>query len=424
MKQKVAGTTRISRIVREVASEQLDVSHRSFHPFPARMPLELASILISELTDKTALILDPMLGSGTTAVAARQLGRTCHGSDLDPMAVVLSKTATTYYSKKQLDRIRDGVFERASTLMSDRRFCLSVDRLRMTEETKDFIEYWFPQASQNQLLALARTIGEMEHPAEARLAWSVFSSLIIAKQATASFATDTSRTRPRRNFDKDVVLPFNAWHRRFKEAANRLPFVGTKPVVSSACSIAVDDARALSVPEASVDFVLTSPPYLNAIDYLRSHRMSLVWMGHDLGKLRELRGTMCGAERGMWQIDGLPVSLESRLTSEIVVPRKQALLRRYLSDMRMIFGQIKRVLVPGGAAVLIFGPNLLTQDTEDTVGVIRQLSRQAGLHFVEGVTREIAGARRSLPPPTSAGKSSPLGKRMRHELMIALRNPP
>jgi len=85
------------------------------------MPLELASILISELPEKTAIILDPMLGSGTTAVAARQLGRTCRGSDLDPMAVVLSKTATTYYSKKQLDRIRDGVFERASTLMSDRR---------------------------------------------------------------------------------------------------------------------------------------------------------------------------------------------------------------------------------------------------------------------------------------------------------------
>jgi hypothetical protein len=294
----------------------------------------------------------------------------------------------------------------------------------MADETKEFVDYWFPQESQDQLLALARAIGEIGPAAETRLAWSVFSSLIIAKQATASFATDISRTRPRRNFNKEVVLPFDAWHRRFREAEGRLPFVGTKPATGAVCSITVDDARALSLPDASVDFVLTSPPYLNAIDYLRSHRMSLVWMGHDLGQLRELRGTMCGSERGMWQIDGLPARLESRLTSDIVVPRQQALFRRYLADIKMVLGQIRRVLTPGGAAVIVLGSNLLAQDADDTVGVIRQISRQAGLHFVEAVTREIASARRSLPPPSAAGESSPLRKRMRNELMIALRNPP
>ena len=31
--------------------------------------------------------------------------------------------------------------------------------------------------------------------------------------------------------------------------------------------------------QGSVDLTVTSPPYLNAIDYLRGHKMSLVWMG-------------------------------------------------------------------------------------------------------------------------------------------------
>ena len=158
------------------------------------------------------------------------------------------------------------------------------------------------------------------------------------------------------------------------------------------------DARELSLPDNSVDFVLISPPYRNAVDYVRSHRMSLVWIGYDLAQLRELRGAMCGTERGMYQIDGLPTRLESRLSSEIVVPRRQAMFRRYLSDVRGVLGQLKRVLKPGRAAVLVFGPNLLTQDTDNTVEVIRQLSRQAGLHFIEGMTREIVGGR-SLPAP-------------------------
>lgn len=423
MTKRVAGPNKIRTVLRDVAGESFDNRYRAFHPFPARMPLELAKPLISRLTDPSARILDPMSGSGTTLIAARQLGRQCYGSDLDPMAVTLSRTATTYYSKNAIRRIRDDVYAWAFSLLKKQRHSVTIERMKLPVESREFIDYWFPEGSQDQLLALARVIGGLDDVAERRLAWSVFSSLIIAKTATASFATDTSRTRPRRNFDKEIVLPFDAWRRRFKEAEDRLPFAGTKPAVGATCSISVADARELSLPDNSVDFVLTSPPYLNAIDYVRSHRMSLVWMGYDLAQLRELRGAMCGTERGMYQIDGLPTRLESRLSSEIVVPRRQAMFRRYLSDVRGVLGQLKRVLKPGGAAVLVFGPNLLTQDTDDTVEVIRQLSRQAGLHFIEGVTREIVGGR-SLPAPQDAGRGSPLRKRMRYEVMIALRNPP
>lgn len=423
MTKNVAKSSKIRRVLRQVASEKLDAKHRAFHPFPARMPLELARTLIEDLTEPTAVVLDPMLGSGTTAIASRMLGRQCRGTDIDPMAVVLSKTATTYYSVQNLSNVRDEVFDRATKLLKRQPFRVSLDRMRMPDENKQFIQYWFPEDSQSQLLALARSIRQLKTAKDVRLAWMVFSSLIIAKQATASYATDTPRTRPRRNFAKTVVLPFDAWHRRFREAESRLPFIGRKPPVGSRCALSAGDARLLRVPDESVDFVLTSPPYLNAIDYLRSHRMSLVWMGHELSDIREIRGTMCGSERGMWQLDGLPTKLERRLKSEIIVPRQQALLRRYMADIRLILLELNRVLSPGGAIILVLGPNLLARDIQDTTGVIKQLSRQAGLNFVDGVAREIDSLRRSLPPPGAANDSSPLGSRMRSELMVALRKP-
>src|SRR3712207_7608036 len=42
---------------------------------------------------------------------------------------------------------------------------------------------------------------------------------------------------------------------------------------------------------------ITSPPYLNAIDYLRGHRLSLVWLGYRIGDLRLTRAVSIGAER-------------------------------------------------------------------------------------------------------------------------------
>jgi hypothetical protein len=36
-----------------------------------------------------------------------------------------------------------------------------------------------------------------------------------------------------------------------------------------------------------VDLIFTSPPHLNAIDYLRCSKFSLVWMGHSIAALRE-----------------------------------------------------------------------------------------------------------------------------------------
>ena len=65
----------------------------SFHPFPARMPLAVAQLLIEQLTDPGATVLDPMVGSGTTLVAAKQLGREGIGFDLDPLAVLLARVA-------------------------------------------------------------------------------------------------------------------------------------------------------------------------------------------------------------------------------------------------------------------------------------------------------------------------------------------
>ncbi len=68
-----------------------------FHPFPARMPIWLAQDIIERLTGPGELVMDPMVGSGTTAIAALRAGRGVVGTDLDPMALLLSRVGTTVF---------------------------------------------------------------------------------------------------------------------------------------------------------------------------------------------------------------------------------------------------------------------------------------------------------------------------------------
>lgn len=392
-----------------------------FHPFAARMPVSVADHLIARLTSAGAVTLDPMMGSGTSIIAARRRGRKGIGVDRDPLALIIGRTAVTDFESARLEELRARVLRRAESTAALGR-SLTRLRERMADEDQAFLDYWFPLSVQEQLAALAAAIRKEPEGREKDFAWVVFSALIIAKSAGASLALDLSRSRPHKRADKPIVLPLKAWDRRFRTAMGRLPFLDTGQ--GTQASVFEGDARTLPLERATVDCVLTSPPYLNAIDYLRAHKFSLVWMGHTIKKLRELRGTMVGTERGLWTMDGLPSRLEERLEGIWGEGQHGALRRRYLSDLTKVFGEIDRVLRPGGLALMAVGPRLISSKRSDAVPVIKMLARQAGLQTVACVKRQLSRANRSLPPPCrSSDDDSPLAQRMRREVIVALRKP-
>jgi len=49
--------------------------------------MHLWTDLIQNFCEKDKLVFDPFLGSGTTLIAAEQLGRTCYGIDIEPRYV-------------------------------------------------------------------------------------------------------------------------------------------------------------------------------------------------------------------------------------------------------------------------------------------------------------------------------------------------
>jgi len=58
---------------------------------PCQLPVHLLERLILMTTDENDIVLDPFVGTGTTAVAAKKLGRRFIGIDIDPTYVAISK---------------------------------------------------------------------------------------------------------------------------------------------------------------------------------------------------------------------------------------------------------------------------------------------------------------------------------------------
>lgn len=91
----------------------------SLHPFPARMPAPLAEHLLRSLLARKSTVLDPMVGSGSTLIAARKLGHRGYGVDIDPLAILISRIATTSYKRQALLGLQARVLKRAVEIRSD-----------------------------------------------------------------------------------------------------------------------------------------------------------------------------------------------------------------------------------------------------------------------------------------------------------------
>jgi site-specific DNA-methyltransferase (adenine-specific) len=59
-------------------------------PHPCQLPIHLLERLILMTTDEGDIVLDPFLGTGTSAIAAKQLGRHYIGLELDPFYVEIA----------------------------------------------------------------------------------------------------------------------------------------------------------------------------------------------------------------------------------------------------------------------------------------------------------------------------------------------
>jgi hypothetical protein len=263
-------------------------------------------------------------------------------------------------------------------------------------------------------------IGRLRCEITRNVLWCAFSRLIISKQAGASLAMDLAHSRPHKAFETAPTKPF----RKFLTAVERVLTNGIDKKCRGrgpAPSIHIGDARDLPLADGSVDLVLTSPPYLNAIDYIRCSKFSLVWMGYSVRGLRQLRSDSVGTEAAK------NFSLDDKEISEIVDSlklrprldaRNEQILGRYIDDMREAVREVGRVLSRSGKVVYVIGESTLRGTYIRTSVIISKLAELVGLTMKERRMRALPANRRYMPPPSSGYRVGTMNARMCRELVL------
>lgn len=393
-------------------TSKVHTARHSVHPFPARMAPELAFESLERL-DRGSVVLDPMSGSGTVLRQANEFGLSALGFDMDPLAVLMARVWTTPVRGEVVLDLAEFVLNEAKALRTED---VHLDWMDSDSETSQFVAFWFAEKQLSQMRKLSYILAclsgnkSSKHRAELDVLRIALSRIVITKEQCASLARDTSHSRPHRVSVTSEYCCFIGFDRSVKALCTRLL---TRPPVGGSL-IALGDVRKLRVESQSIGAVLTSPPYLNAIDYMRGHRMSLVWLGYRLATLREIRSDTLGAERGpdsertdlqrarnaMGSVDELP-------------PRYRKMIDRYINDVQMMMGEIARVLIPKKRATLVVGNSCLRGVYIDNSSLVRYAADEAGLKLLQSRERPLPDANRYLP--TSSGM---LSKRMRVETIL------
>jgi len=394
------------------------LGRESVHPFPARMAPGIALQVMAD-TNESMRVLDPMMGSGTVLAMARSLGHRGIGYDIDPLAVLISKVWTTAFDLEKVRESAREVLDTARTIFKSlpqgEAYLANSD-----DETRAFIHYWFDGYARRQLASLSWAINLVNCEGTRDALWCAFSRLIITKQYGASLAMDLSHSRPHRAFTRAPAKPF----RMFLSAVERV--VGNvidknSPSRGPAPSVCLGDARNMPVESDSVHLVLTSPPYLNAIDYVRCSKFSLVWMGYSIVELRQLRTDSIGTEAGADSpLDDPEIRaiMDALNVRHSMAPRHQRILGRYIDDMRCAICEVARVLSHSGKAVYVVGENTLRGAYIKTSAIVSRLAELSGLTEQERRTRALPANRRYMPPPVSRHRVGTMNARMRREVVL------
>lgn len=431
-------------------THESNYSSHNFHSFPAKFPPQLPGFFIDFLTSPGDVILDPMQGSGTTVLESTLSSRQAFGFDIDPLALLISKVKITplepitvlLASKELLPRARTAYHERSMVML------LALEN-RWDPPTRQFIDYWFDTDTQMALMSLILEIEKLEDESLRNFFLLAISSIIITKTGGVSLALDLAHTRPHRAkliysesgeilegeeyisnpipnlkyVTKSLRSPFVEFDRRVQ---NNVKGLLRPKDVDSPAHVQFGNAENLPVSDQSIDLIVTSPPYAsNAIDYMRAHKFSLVWLGYSIDALSENRSTYIGGEMVTNIIfEDLP-PYTANVVHEIshLNLKKGQVLRRYYSEMTRVIREMYRVLKPGKTSIVVVGNSIMRGRDTETQNCLAEIGCSIGFQVPAIGVRNLDRNRRMLPAGNKIDLGSQIQQRMHEEFVIGFYKP-
>jgi len=384
-----------------------------WHRYVGRFPPHLVRALLNHfgVTAQTT-VLDPFLGSGTTAVECRLLGVPVVGVEVCPLSTLISRTKARYPTDWRIvqslaDRYEAWFATAWQDALADRDVAqLSHDDVLALDDNpvQRFVnvEKWFTARA---LLGVSLTVR--------------FALTLTGYERDAVLCALSARMRSIGNVDVDVVraeyrkspregvdvgrLVRN--HLRKMARGIRASVESHDQLAGPAGGVRIIEGSILEVEldEQSVDVVVTSPPYgVESLSYLRTHLLSYrsldAELGHDPYRDRHLT---IGSEY-LGQADALDdLRVAGRSPSFVAFfdgpaaspgkkhEARRNLMRQFFEQMLELSERMARWLKDGGRVAFVVGNKRLGEHVIPTHRIIAEIFESCGLRVDEAITHKL-----------------------------------
>lgn len=336
--------------------------------------------LIEYNINSKQIILDPFVGSGTTLVTAKLFGVDGIGIDINPVASYVTSCKTEWKSDrvnatfifgedrfdfKELEYEMDGVlkdYHKASKVLEEIRLKTSFTETMPRME----LNQWLGTRTQNEVAFLKERIEEIENHSIKRLMLVALISSAV-ESSNVSFCPGTSfypfRKRP--SFSTLFLEKLNMIYRDLF-VLQKIDFqYGNTKVFNKDCRKCSDY---LNEP---VDFIFTSPPYPNDLEYTRQTRLELFLLNYiaNMDDVREIKKKMVKGSTKLIFKDSNSARYIQKFESiqklankiaEALSDRKWGwnyprMVKEYFGDIYLSLIEFKKVLKKRSYALLVVG---------------------------------------------------------------------
>lgn len=345
------------------------------HRFAAKYIPQVPAWALDSFGSRTSVVLDPFMGSGTTLVEGLLRGGKTIGVDIDPLARFIARAKV---STVDADRVRELGQE------IGRQWIAPAERLQAPMPDITNFTHWFSELQWGWVQSLETTILELDCSDDERhFLLAVFSSTLrwVSNADDQSQKTYVSGTLP-----KHPPPVTDVFWRFLARAVEGLADLNRKRHSEATSTIPeAADATDLGLAGESVDLAVTSPPYLDSVDYPYNMMLEYFWLGPRIGvpdrkSFNALRRRPIGAKNPSERL-GLPSSLDGLIRLDVMPPARQVAATSYFSLMDRHFAEVSRVLKPGARYVFVIGNSQSLMDVVPMHDALVRLADAAGLRL-------------------------------------------
>jgi DNA modification methylase len=334
-------------------------------------------------------VLDPFSGSGTVTTQAKMNGYRSYGIELNPLLhfVATAKVNSWRTNPEKLLKISRHLsvtksFYAPDFLKSEKQFKPKV--LKNLEKIKGGIDSFVPSGEEDK---------------------NIKDLMLLAFSAILIDCSNLKRT-PCLGYSRSKLVedaaPFDLFAKKMEEIAEDLRLCQTryKNYIETQCEIALANSMGYK-HKVDYDLVITSPPYMNGLDYVINYKIEMGWLGYgqnhqELKRLKDEMVVCDNVSKGLihnfskdnsrytnsW-IEKIKMRIQQNIEKRGAYRRKDMpeIVHKYFDDMHKIMFNVVRSLKSNGRFILVVGDSLIADVYLPTDLILAKIGQELGLQI-------------------------------------------